>query len=47
VDQGYTGEDSAKAARAHGMRLKMVKRVEAKRGFVFLPCRRALQRTFA
>ena len=39
VDQGYTGERPAKEAKAHGMRLEVVKHPEAKRGFVLLPRR--------
>src|SRR5437868_6476541 len=37
VDQGYTGEDAAFDAKAHGIRLEVVKFPEAKRGFVLLP----------
>jgi transposase len=39
VDQGYTGERAAAAARAHGIELEVVKLAEAKRGFVLLPRR--------
>ena len=39
VDQGYTGEKPAKAARTHGIELEVVKLLEAKRGFVLLPRR--------
>jgi transposase len=39
VDQGYTGEDAAEAAQAHGIRLEVVKLPEVKRGFVLLPRR--------
>jgi transposase len=39
VDQGYTGEKPATAARKHGIELEVVKLPEAKRGFVLLPRR--------
>src|SRR6478609_4876815 len=39
VDQGYTGENAADAAKQHGIRLEVVKHTEAKRGFVLLPRR--------
>lgn len=47
VDQGYTGEEPAQAAASHGMRLEVVKLPEAKRGFVLLPRRWVVERTFA
>lgn len=47
VDQGYTGEAAAAAARAHGLRLEVVKLPEAKRGFVLLPRRWVVERSFA
>jgi transposase len=47
VDQGYTGEDAAEAAGAHGIRLAVVKLPEAKRGFVLLPRRWVVERSFA
>jgi len=47
VDQGYTGEDAAAAAAAHGIRLEVVKLPEAKRGFVLLPRRWVVERSFA
>ena len=47
VDQGYTGEKPAAAARAHGIELKVVKLPEAKRGFVLLPRRWVVERSFA
>lgn len=47
VDQGYTGEDPARAARGQGMRLEVVKLPEAKRGFVLLPRRWVVERSFA
>jgi transposase len=47
VDQGYTGDEPAQAAAAHGMRLEVVKLPEAKRGFVLLPRRWVVERSFA
>ena len=47
VDQGYTGEQAANAAQAHGIRLEVVKRPDAKRGFVLLPRRWGVERSFA
>lgn len=47
VDQGYTGEDPAQAAKAQGMRLEIVRLPEAKRGFVLLPRRWVVERSFA
>jgi transposase len=47
VDQGYTGEKPAEAAKEHGIRLEVVKRPEAKRGFVLLPRRWVVERDFA
>jgi len=47
VDQGYTGEQPAADAAKHGMKLEVVKHHEAKRGFVLLPRRWVVERTFA
>jgi transposase len=47
VDQGYTGQTAAKAAAAHGIQLEVVKLSEAKRGFVLLPRRWVVERSFA
>src|SRR5450759_2525254 len=47
VDQGYTGETAATAAAEHGIALEVVKLPEAKRGFVLLPRRWVVERTFA
>jgi transposase len=47
VDQGYTGQDAAQAAQEQGIRLEVVKHAEAKRGFVLLPRRWVVERTFA
>jgi transposase len=46
VDQGYTGDEAAEAARRHGIRLDVVKLPEAKRGFVLLPRRWVVERSF-
>lgn len=45
VDQGYTGEQAAEAAAAHGIQLEVVKLPEAKRGFVLLPRRWVVERS--
>ena len=47
VDQGYTGDAAAEAAETHGIRLEVVKHSEAKQGFVLLPRRWVLERSFA
>ena len=47
VDQGYTGDSAAQAAEKHGIRLEVVKHTEAKRGFVLLPRRWVVERSFA
>jgi transposase len=47
VDQGYTGDQAAEDAAAHGIRLAVVKLPEAKRGFVLLPRRWVVERSNA
>jgi transposase len=47
VDQGYTGEKAAEAAHVQGIDLQVVKLPEAKRGFVLLPKRWVVERSFA
>lgn len=47
VDQGYTGENAANAALKHGIQLEVVKHTEAERGFVLLPRRWVVERSFA
>jgi len=47
VDQGYTGTDPALDAADHGIRLDVVKLSDAKRGFVLLPRRWVVERSFA
>lgn len=46
VDQGYTGETAAADATAEGIRLEVVKHTGAKKGFVLLPRRWVVERTF-
>jgi transposase len=46
VDQGYTGEEPARQARAHGIQLEVVKLSEARKGFVLLPRRWVVERSF-
>ena len=46
VDQGYTGETAADAAQEHGIKLEVVKLPTAKRGFVLLPRRWVVERSF-
>jgi len=47
VDQGYTGERAAQAAKKQKIELSVVKLPEAKRGFVLLPRRWVAERSFA
>lgn len=47
VDQGYTGAQPAADAAAHGIALAVVKLPDAKRGFVLLPRRWVVERSFA
>jgi transposase len=47
VDQGYTGEAAKQAAASHGIELAVVKHTQAKRGFVLLPRRWVIERSFA
>ena len=46
VDQGYTGEQPAKDAAKKGIELSVVKLPQAKRGFVLLPRRWVVERSF-
>jgi len=46
VDQGYTGENAADAAEEHGIKLEVVKLPTAKKGFVLLPRRWVVERSF-
>ncbi len=47
VDQGYTGETASVAAETEGIRLEVVKLPEARKGFVLLPRRWVVERSFA
>lgn len=47
VDQGYTGEAVAEEAQREGIRLEVVSLPETKRGFVLLPRRWVVERSFA
>ena len=46
VDQGYTGQEPAEQAQQAGVKLEVVKLREAKRGFVLLPRRWVVERSF-
>ncbi len=46
ADQGYTGEAPSKAAQDNGIDLQIVKLPEAKKGFVLLPRRWVVERSF-
>lgn len=46
VDQGYTGDRAAQAAQSQGMELQVIKLSEAKKGFVLLPRRWVVERSF-
>jgi transposase len=46
VDQGYTGQEPAEAAANEGIRLEVVKHHQAKHGFVLLPRRWVVERSF-
>ena len=45
--QSYTGDKPAAEAEAEGIKLKIIKLAEAARGFVSLPRRWAMERSFA
>jgi transposase len=47
VDQGYTGQETEDAAASAGIRLEVVKLPESRRGFVLLPRRWVVERSFA
>jgi len=46
ADQGYTGDDAAEQAAKHGIRLEIVQHTEPKKGFVLLPRRWVVERSF-
>jgi len=47
VDQGYTGDEPAQEAKQAGIDLIVVKLPEAKKGFVLVPRRWVVERSFA
>lgn len=47
IDEGNTGSQPAQDAAAHGIQLTVVKLPEAKKGFVLLPKRWVVERSFA
>jgi transposase len=47
VDEGYTGQAAAADAATRGIQLEVIKLDEAKRGFVLLPRRWVVERSFA
>ena len=47
VDEGYTGEQAEQEAKAAGIDLIVIKLPEAKKGFVLLPRRWVVERSFA
>ncbi len=47
VDRGYAGELAAAESEARGIRLEVVKHPGAKKGFVLLPRRWVVERSFA
>jgi transposase len=47
VDQAYTGDVPAEAAKEHAIQLEVVKLPQAKHGFVLLPRRWVVERCFA
>jgi transposase len=47
VDQGYTCEKAAAEVEVHGIRVDVITLAEAKRGFVRLPRRWVVERSFA
>ena len=46
VDQDYTGETAEEEAKAYGIKSEVVKLSEAKKGFVLLPRRWVVERSF-
>jgi transposase len=47
VDQGYTSDEPAEAAAQRGIHLQVIKHHQAKHGFVLLPKRWVVERSFA
>jgi len=46
ADQGYSGPKAARAAAEHGIQLEVIRLAETKKGFVLLPRRWVIERTF-
>lgn len=46
VDQGYTGDEPEQATAQQGIQLVVVKLPQAKKGFVLLPRRSVIERSF-
>jgi transposase len=46
VDQCYTGEEAARQGQQHGIRLDVISLSEAKKGFMLLPRRWVVERSF-
>jgi transposase len=46
VDEGFTGEKAAQAAEGEGIRLEVIKLPDVKKGFVLLPRRWVVERSF-
>lgn len=46
ADQGYTGDEPAEAARNEGIELQVIRLPESKKGFVLLPRRWVVERSF-
>jgi len=46
VDEGYIGEKAAQAAEGEGIRLEVIKLPDVKKGFVLLPRRWVVERSF-
>jgi transposase len=47
VDRGYAGEEASEAAEASGIRLEVIRHPGAKEGFILLPRRWVVERSFA
>jgi transposase len=47
VDLDYSGESAARQAQAHGIQLEVIEHTEAKKGFILLPQRWVVERSFA
>ena len=47
VDQGYTGQQVIDDAASQGLKIQVIKLSEVKKGFVLLPVRWVIERSFA